>query len=65
MPSARNRLKAAKAWGPDDLGWPSTAGVKCHVERVPGDHYTVIKEPNIGVVAEMIRAHLLRIGHRC
>ena len=57
-------LKAAEAWGPDDLGWSATTGGNCHVEVVPGDHYNVIKEPNIGVVAEMIRAHLLRLGQR-
>jgi aspartate racemase len=57
-------LKASGAWGPDDLGWSSTTGGTCHVELVPGDHYNVIKEPNIRVVAEMIRTHLLRIGQR-
>lgn len=57
-------LKAAEAWGPDDLGWSATTGGHCHVEVVPGDHYNVIKEPNIGMVAEVIRTHLLRIGHR-
>lgn len=55
-------LKAANAWGPDDLGWSATTGGNCHMEIVPGDHYNVIKEPNIGVVAEIIRTHLLRIG---
>jgi thioesterase domain-containing protein len=57
-------LKAVEAWGAEDLGWSMTTGGRCQVELVPGDHYNVIKEPNIGVVAEMIRTHLLRIGHR-
>jgi thioesterase domain-containing protein len=57
-------LKAEEAWGPDDLGWSSTIGSTCHVVVVPGDHYNVIKEPNIGVVAEIVRTHLLRIGRR-
>ncbi|MFO1460890.1 MAG: amino acid adenylation domain-containing protein [Verrucomicrobiota bacterium] len=40
-------FKAERAWGPTDLGWRDLAGGGIDSEIVPGDHYTMIQEPQI------------------
>jgi thioesterase domain-containing protein len=53
-------LKAAERADSFDpiLGWDSLAadGVKVYI--VPGDHYTLLKEPNVQVLAERLRTCL-------
>ena len=40
-------FRAQEAWGPSDLGWQATCGRKVDVEVVPGDHYSMIQEPQV------------------
>ncbi len=40
-------FKAEHAWGPTDLGWSEVARGGVTMEVVPGDHYTMIQEPQV------------------
>jgi thioesterase domain-containing protein len=50
-------LKAETSWGPKEMGWTALAQGGLNVQVVPGDHYNMIKEPNVGRIAE----HLARL----
>lgn len=47
-------LKAATSWGPKEMGWSELAQGGLDVQVVPGDHYNMIKEPNVGRIAEQL-----------
>ncbi len=55
-------LKAMDAWGPDDLGWSTLSRQLLDIRRVPGDHYSVIKEPHVAELAAQIEERLARIA---
>jgi len=55
-------LKAKDAWGPDDLGWTMLSRQLLDIHRVPGDHYSVIKEPHVAELAAQIEERLSRIA---
>jgi len=45
--------KAEKSQGPDDMGWAGLAS-RLDIRMIPGDHYSLIKEPDV----EMLAQHL-------
>jgi len=51
-------FKAEHSWGPNEMGWESLAKGGLDVRIVPGDHYTVIEEPNVGQLAKEIGKQL-------
>jgi amino acid adenylation domain-containing protein len=51
-------FKAEHSWGPNEMGWESLAKGGMEVRIVPGDHYTVIEEPNVGQLAKDIGGQL-------
>jgi amino acid adenylation domain-containing protein len=61
----RGRLtvfKAERSWGPQQMGWESLASGGLEVAVVPGDHYDLIKEPNVAVLTERLTAILDHAG---
>ncbi|MBX3731626.1 MAG: amino acid adenylation domain-containing protein [Verrucomicrobiae bacterium] len=40
-------FKAEHAWGPADLGWRDLAGGGLVLESVPGDHFSMIEDPQV------------------
>lgn len=44
-------LKAKDSWGPQSMGWEGLAQGGLHVQVLPGDHYSVIKEPQVQQLA--------------
>ena len=40
-------IKAAQSWGPKEMGWEKLAKGGIDVVLVPGDHYSLIKEPHV------------------
>lgn len=51
-------FKSEYGWGPKDLGWRELAGGGLSIEMVPGDHYTMIQEPQIEQVSRKL-GHVL------
>jgi amino acid adenylation domain-containing protein len=51
---------AGEARPPQDptLGWGAWVGDGLQVERVPGDHYTMLRSPHVRILAERLRARL-------
>jgi amino acid adenylation domain-containing protein len=47
-------FKAREAWGPADLGWQATCGRKVDMEVVPGDHYSMIQEPQVAQLSRKL-----------
>jgi len=43
---------------PEDLGWSSLAMGGVDIREIPGDHFSVLHEPNIRILAERIRQRL-------
>ena len=54
-------FKAEHSWGPNEMGWESLAKGGLEVRIVPGDHYTVIEEPNVGQLAKEIGGQLTEL----
>ena len=54
-------FKAAEAWGPEDMGWQPLAQGHLDLDMLPGDHYNMIKEPNVGAVAVRLKEHIARV----
>ena len=52
------KLKLAAAENSDDLGWSRYAVDQLDVVEVPGDHYSILKPPHVGVLAEKLAAKL-------
>ncbi len=48
-------------WG-KDLGWSAFATGPLTVHQVPGDHYSVIREPNVARLAELLNAQLRAVS---
>jgi thioesterase domain-containing protein len=44
----------------DDLGWHKWAG-EVFVESVPGNHYTLVHEPAVEILADKLKDCLRRI----
>ncbi len=47
-------FKAETSWGPNEMGWSALAQGGLDVQMIPGDHYSLIKEPNAAVLAERL-----------
>ncbi|HRD53500.1 MAG TPA: amino acid adenylation domain-containing protein [Flavobacteriales bacterium] len=47
-------LKAQDSWGPQSMGWEGLAKGGLHVKVLPGDHYSVIKEPHVQQLAHIL-----------
>jgi thioesterase domain-containing protein len=45
---------------PDDLtlGWQDIAANKVDVQFVPGNHFTMLKKPNVQILADHIKSYL-------
>ncbi len=44
------------------LGWPRIVSDRLEVHRVPGEHMTILKPPNVETVALVLRRHLGRLA---
>jgi aspartate racemase len=44
-------LKAEGSWGPKEMGWSALAKGGLEVKVLPGDHYSIIKEPHVKELA--------------
>lgn len=51
-------FKAEGSWGPLDLGWHEHAEGGLDLQALPGDHYSIVIEPHVGVLAEELRHRL-------
>ncbi len=55
-------LRTTDSTGPADMGWAGLARGGVEVRSVPGNHYNMVKEPHVAVIAEELRravdAHL-------
>lgn len=51
-------IKAADSWGPDDLGWHGLAPEGLEIRVANGDHYNIIKEPQVGRLGELLEERL-------
>lgn len=45
-------LKAKDSWGPKEMGWSELAQGGLDVRVLPGDHYNIIKEPQVAELAK-------------
>ncbi|MCB9169811.1 MAG: amino acid adenylation domain-containing protein [Flavobacteriales bacterium] len=54
-------FRAAATTGPRDMGWKRLAAGPLEVIDVPGDHYNMIKEPHVKVLAEKLQERILRV----
>ena len=55
-------LRAQGSPGPADLGWNALVNGGVEVRTVPGDHYSVIKEPHVRALAEALRNAMGRVS---
>lgn len=57
-------IRSAEGWGSEDMGWGahSTGGLLCTL--VPGDHFNIIKPPQIEMVAQVIEDHAQAVEAR-
>ncbi len=59
-------LFEAGALSSDDLvdsldrswGWSKVVGMPVEVHELPGDHFTILTEPDVGVLADLLKGHL-------
>lgn len=62
MPSPYNGkltvIKAGQSWGPKEMGWEKLARGGMEVVVVPGDHYSLIKEPHVQALTRELVARL-------
>lgn len=58
-------FKARDSWGPNDLGWSSLAAGGIDVEMVPGDHYTMIEEPQVAQLSQKLAQALTAADTVC
>ena len=47
-------FKAETSWGPNEMGWSALAQGGLDVQVIPGDHYSLIKEPNVAMLTERL-----------
>ncbi len=57
-PGRLSVFKAKDSWGRFDMGWHGSAEGGLEIETIPGDHFTMIKEPNIRHLAEQLRLRI-------
>ncbi len=58
-PGAITLCKASKQWDErKDLGWEGLAGGGLVTYEIPGDHYTIMREPGVTLLAEQIKVLL-------
>jgi thioesterase domain-containing protein len=55
---ATNQLHRQSRLLPDDYGWSEVAGQAVPVKQVAGDHYSMLKPPNVQTLAEILRRDL-------
>ncbi len=48
-------LRTPDSSGPPDMGWAGLARGGVDVRAVPGNHYTMVKEPHVAMIAEEIK----------
>ena len=51
-------IKAGQSWGPKEMGWEKLARGGMEVVVVPGDHYSLIKEPHVQALTRELAARL-------
>ncbi len=51
-------FKAERSWGPMDLGWHALAKGGLDLEVLPGDHYSMVHEPDVAHLAEQLRLRI-------
>ena len=51
-------VKAERSWGPTAMGWTDLAKGGLDVVVSPGDHYTMIAEPEVGRMVEVLAARI-------
>jgi len=51
-------IKSSDGWGPEDMGWHGFVSGGLIASLVPGDHFNLIKSPQIEIVARVIEEHL-------
>lgn len=51
-------LRAAKFWQVSEPGWSNVAP-HLTIERVPGDHYSMLREPHVATLGERLQHYLL------
>ena len=56
--AAKDGLKLSAAEDRDDLGWSRYAIDELDIIEVPGDHYSIVKPPHVGILAEKLIAKL-------
>ncbi len=49
-------LKAEGSWGPKEMGWSTLAKGGLEVKVLPGDHYSIIKEPHVKELAHALES---------
>ena len=54
-------MKAIGSWGADEMGWSALAKGGLDVVRVPGDHYSMISEPQVARVATYLDERMLAL----
>jgi amino acid adenylation domain-containing protein len=47
-------LKAKDSWGPKSMGWEALVNGSLDIQVLPGDHYNIIKEPQVKELATAI-----------
>ncbi|MCB9183925.1 MAG: amino acid adenylation domain-containing protein [Flavobacteriales bacterium] len=48
-------FKAKESWGPADMGWTALSSGGLDVHTLPGDHYSMIQEPQVAAVANELQ----------
>ena len=51
-------LRAEHAWGPEDKGWGALAHGPLIVRNIPGDHFSMVKEPAVNTLVEIAAERL-------
>lgn len=51
-------IKAGQSWGPKEMGWEKLTRGGMEVVVVPGDHYSLIKEPHVQALTRELVARL-------
>ncbi len=50
-------IRSSDGWGPEDMGWHGLMHGGLMATLVPGDHFNIIKPPQIEAVAKVIEEH--------
>ena len=51
-------FRSQDAWGPPDLGWKDLATGGLDVQEFPGDHVSMLREPNVGKLVRAMRRRI-------